>query len=90
MRRCWSIYLCNVRIHMILVFTIILLFLFSLFVGWTYENSIYAHIPRTDLEKKCTDIKERIFWAKHNLDREHIAELTRNEELSLDLSGRHR
>ena len=36
------------------------------------------------------DIKERIFWAKHNLDREHIVELTRNEELSLDLSGRHR
>lgn len=85
-----SIHLRNVHISMILVFTIILIFLFSLFVGWTYENSIYAHIPRTDLEKKCTDIKERIFWAKHNLDREHIAELTHNEELSLDLSGRHR
>lgn len=73
---------------MILVFTIILIFLFSLFVGWTYENSIYAHIPRTDLEKKCTDIKERIFWAKHNLDREHIAELTHNEELSANPSER--
>lgn len=90
MHRCWSIHLRNVHFSMILVFTIILIFLFSLFVGWTYENSIYAHIPRTDLEKKCTDIKERIFWAKHNLDREHIAELTHNEELSLDLSGRHR
>lgn len=75
---------------MILVFTLIALFLFSLFVGWTYENSIYAYIPQTDLDKKCTDIKERIFWAKHNLDHEHIAELTRNEELSLDLSGRRR
>ena len=90
MLRCRSIYLRNVRIHMILVFTIILLFLFSLFVGWAYENSIYVHMPRTDLDKKCTDIKERIFWAKQNLDREHIVELTRNEELSLDLSGRHR
>ena len=47
-------------------------------------------MPRTDLDKKCADIKERIFWAKHNLDREHIVELTHNEELSLDLSGRHR
>ena len=75
---------------MILVFTIILIFLFSLFVGWTYENSIYVHMPRTDLDKKCADIKERIFWAKHNLDREHIAELTRNEELSSDLYERHR
>ena len=75
---------------MILVFTLIALFLFCLFVGLTYENSIYVHMPRTDLDKKCADIKERIFWAKHNLDREHIAELARNEELSLDLSGRHR
>ena len=86
----WSIHLRNVHISMILVFTIILIFLFSLFVGWTYENSIYVHMPRTDLDKKCADIKERIFWAKHNLDREHIVELTHNEELSLDLSGRHR
>ena len=66
---------------MILVFTIILIFLFSLFVGWTYENSVYVHLPRTDLEKRCSDIKERIFWAIHNLDRERIAESMRNEEL---------
>ena len=73
---------------MIFVFTFILLFLFSLFVGWTYENSVYVHLPRTDLEKRCSDIKERIFWAKHNLDREHIAESMRNEELSANPSER--
>ncbi len=73
---------------MIFVFTFILLFLFSLFVGWTYENSVYVHIPRTDLEKRCSDIKERIFWAIHNLDRERIAESMRNEELSANPSER--
>ena len=73
---------------MIFVFTFILLFLFCLFVGWTYENSIYVHIPRTDLEKRCSDIKERIFWAIHNLDRERIAESMRNEELSANPSER--
>ena len=73
---------------MIFVFTFILLFLFSLFVGWTYENSVYVHIPRTDLEKRCSDIKERIFWAIHNLDRERITESMRNEELSANPSER--
>jgi len=73
---------------MIFVFTFILLFLFSLFVGWTYENSVYVHLPRTDLEKRCSDIKERIFWAIHNLDRERIAESMRNEELSANPSER--
>ena len=73
---------------MIFVFTFILLFLFCLLVGWTYENSIYVHIPRTDLEKKCADMKERIFWAIHNLDRERIAESMRNEELSANPSER--
>lgn len=73
---------------MIFVFTFILLFLFCLFVGWTYENSVYVHIPRTDLEKRCSDLKERIFWAIHNLDRERIAESMRNEELSVNPSER--
>ena len=73
---------------MIFVFTFILLFLFCLFVGWTYENSVYVHIPRTDLEKRCSDLKERIFWAIHNLDRERITESMRNEELSVNPSER--
>jgi len=73
---------------MIFIFTFILLFLFCLFVGWTYENSIYVHIPRTDLEKRCADMKQRIFWAIHNLDRERIAESMRNEELSANPSER--
>ena len=75
---------------MILVFAIIFVFLFSLFVGWTYENSIYVHMPRTDLEKRCADIKERVFWAIHNLDRERIAEESRNESLSSNLYDGHR
>ena len=74
---------------MILVFAIIFVFLFSLFVGLTYENSIYVEpMPQTDLEKRCADIKERVFWAIHNLDRERIAESMRNEELSANPSER--
>lgn len=76
---------------MILVFAIIFVFLFSLFVGLTYENSIYVEpMPRTDLEKRCADIKERIFWAIHNLDRERIAEESRNELPSSNLYDGHR